>query len=62
MLIGSPVSLLNFILKIVSKSLATRVENVLSNIIDARQTTYVNKRFVSESVCLIDDVIKVCDL
>ena len=35
-----PISLLNFDLKIISKSLATRVKKVLSNLIDARQTAY----------------------
>ena len=56
-----PISLLNFDLKIISKSFATRVNKVLSNLIDARQTPYVNKRSIGESGRLIDDVIKVCD-
>ena len=46
----------------ISKSLATRVKKVLSNLIDAKQTAYVNKRFIDESSHLIDDVIKVCDI
>ena len=46
----------------ISKSLATRVKKVLSNLIDARQTAYVNKRFIGESDRLIDDVIKECDI
>ena len=46
----------------ISKSLATRVKKVISNLIDARQTAYVNKRFIGESDRLIDDVIKVCDI
>ena len=54
--------MLNFDLKMISKSLATRVKKVLSNLIDARQTAYVNKRFIGESDRLIDDVIKVCDI
>ena len=54
--------MLNFDSEIVSKSLATRVKKVPSNLIDARQTFYVNKRFIGESGRLIDDVIKVCDL
>ena len=45
-----------------SKSLAARVKKVLSNLIDARQTAYVNERFIGESCRLIDDVIKVCDI
>ena len=54
--------MLNFDLKIISKSIATRVKTVLSNLIDARQTAYVNERFIGESGRLIYDVIKVCDL
>ena len=46
----------------ISKSLATRVKKVLSNLIGARQTACVNERFIGESGRLIDDVIKVCDI
>ena len=46
----------------ISKSLATRVKKVLSNLIDARQIAYVNKRFIGASDRLIDDVIKECDI
>ena len=52
----------NFDSKMISKSLATRVKKVLSNLIDAKQTAYVNERFIDESSHLIDDVIKVCDI
>ena len=38
-----PISLLNFDLKMISKSLAHRVRKVLSNLIDSRQTVYVNE-------------------
>ena len=54
--------MLNSDLKMISKSLATRVRKVLSNLIDTRQTAYVNERFIGESGCLIDDVIRVCDI
>ena len=54
--------MLNFDLKMISKSLATRVRKVLSNLIDSRQTAYVNERFIGESDRLIDDVIKICDI
>ena len=57
-----PIPFLNFDLKIISKSLAIRVEKVLSNLIDARQTLYANERFIGQSDRLIDDVIKVYDL
>ena len=48
-----PISLLNFDLKIISESLATRLKNVLGKIIYARQTAYVNERFIGESGRLI---------
>ena len=54
--------MLNFDLKMISKSLATRVRKVLSNLIDSRQTAYVNERFTCETGRLVDDVIKVCDI
>ena len=57
-----PILLLNLDLKMVSKSLATRVKKVLSNLISAKQTTNVNERFIGESGCLIDDLIKVCGI
>ena len=46
----------------ISKSLTTRVRRVLSNLINSRQTAYVNGRFIGASGRLIDDVIKVCDI
>ena len=55
-------SLLNSDFKIISKSLATRLKNVLGKLIDARQTAYVNERFIGKSSRLIDDVLKVCDM
>ena len=57
-----PISLLNFDLKITSKSLATGVNKVFVNLIDAGKTAYVNERFIGKSSHLIDDVITVCDL
>ena len=58
----NPMSLLNFDSKIISKSLANTVKKVHSNLIDTRQTAYVNKRFIGESGRLIDHVITSCDL
>ena len=52
--------MLNFDLKIISKSLDTRVKKVLSNLIDARQTAHINERFIGESGRLI--VMKVCNI
>ena len=57
-----PISLLNFDLKIISKSVAARLKNVLGKLIDAKQTAYVKERFIGESGRLTDDVLKVCDM
>ena len=35
---------------------------MLGKLIDARQTAYMNERFIGESGRLIDDVLKVCDM
>ena len=51
----------NFDLKLI-KSLATTVKNLFSNLIDSRQTAYVNERFIGESSRLLNDVIKACDI
>ena len=56
-----PIFLLNFDQKIISKALSTRVKNVLSSLIDPRQTAYVNGRFINESGRLISDIIETCD-
>ena len=48
-----PTSLLNFDLEIISKSLSIRVKEVLANLIDARQTAYINDRFTGERNHLI---------
>ena len=56
------ISLLHFDLKIISKSLATRLKNLLRKLMDARQTAYMNEKFIGESGRLIDDVLKVCDM
>ena len=52
-----PISLLNFDLKMISKSLANRIKKVLSNLIDTRKTAYVNQRFIGKSGRLIEDAI-----
>ena len=54
--------MLIFDLKIISKSLATRVKKFLSNLIHAKQTAYVYDRFIDDCGRLIYDVIKVCDI
>ena len=48
-------------MNIIFKSFANRLKNILGKLIDARQTAYVNERFIGESGRLID-VLKVCDM
>ena len=57
-----PNSLLNFDLRTISKSLATRLKNILGKLIDDRQTAYVNEGFIGESGRLTDDVLTVADM
>ena len=57
-----PISLLNVDTKILSKSLAEKLKNVLSELISSNQTAYVKKRCISESSRLISDVIEMCDV
>ena len=56
-----PISLLNVDTKIISKALAAKLKKVLSTIISANQTAYVNKQCISESGRLISDIIEVCE-
>ena len=49
---GRPISLLNFDLKIISKSWATRVNKIISNLIDAKQTAYVNENLLVKVAAL----------
>ena len=57
-----PISLLNVGQKLVSKTLAARLKNVLPVLIDPGQTTYVNSRFLGESGGLIADINETRDL
>ena len=47
--------------RIISKALASKLKKVLPTIISSNQTAYVNKRCISESGCLISDIIEVCE-
>jgi len=52
-----PVSLLNIDYKILTKTIAKRLEKVLPKIINSDQTGYVKGRFIGENVRLIQDVM-----
>ena len=54
-----PISLLNVDMKILSKAHAKRLKEVLSCLISAQQTTYVQNRNIGESGRLISDIIEI---
>ena len=56
-----PISFLNVDTKILSKALAAKLKPVLPSIISSNQTTYVEKRCISESGRLISDIIEICE-
>ena len=43
------ISLLNFDSKLISKSLANRLQDVMPNLVSENQSAYVNNRFTSKS-------------
>ena len=56
-----PISLLNVDAKIMSKVIATRIKNVLPNIIHHNQSGYVKDRYIGETVRSIYDVMDFTD-
>ena len=54
-----PISLLNIDVKIFNKALANRLKKVLSSIVGANQTAYVEGRFIGEATRLISDILDV---
>ena len=56
-----PISLLNVDTKLVSKTLASRLKNILPSIISHQQTAYVKNRNISESGRLISDILDICN-
>ena len=57
-----PISLLNVDSKIISKALASRLKEVLPNLISPQQTTYAENIFIGESGRLIADIIEIIDV
>ena len=56
-----PISLLNVDTKILSKTIASKLKNVLPTLVTSDQTAYVPGRFIGESCRLISDVIEIAD-
>ena len=52
-----PVSLLNVDYKIATKTIALRLEKILTNLIHPCQSGYVKGRFIGESIGLIEDTM-----
>ena len=57
-----PISLLNVDYKILTKTIAKRIEKVLPNIINVDQTGYVKGRYIGENIRLIQDVLHFTNL
>ena len=53
-----PISLLNIDVKLLSKTLASRLKDVLPSIIHSDQTAYVSGRFIGESARVISDILE----
>ena len=56
-----PISLLNVDSKLISKSLANRLQDVMPNLVSENQSAYVNNRFISKSGKLISDILEITD-
>ena len=56
------ISLLNIDAKLISKVLAKCIKKHLPSLISANQTSYVDKRFISERGRLITDILEITDL
>ena len=54
-----PISLLNLDYKIISKLFASRLKNILPNLISSQQTAYVAQRRINKSERLISDLLSV---
>ena len=56
-----PISVLHVDSKLISKTLALRLKDILPSLISPNQTAYVKNRFVSESGRLISDIMDVSE-
>ena len=56
-----PISLLNVDSKLISKSLANRLQDVMPNLVSENQSAYVSNRFISEGGRLILDILEITD-
>ena len=56
-----PISLLNVATKLISKTFASRLKDVLPLLISHQQTAYVKNRNINESGRLMSDILKNCN-
>ena len=56
-----PISLLNIGSKSISKSLASRLQDVKPNLVSKNQIAYVNNRFIKEGGRLTLDILEITD-
>ena len=56
-----PISLLNDDTKLISKSLANRLQDVMPNLVSENQSAYVNNRFISKGGRLFSDILEITD-
>ena len=57
-----PISLVNVDTKIMSKVIASRMKNVLPNVIHYNQTGYVKDRYIGETIRSIFDIMEFTDM
>ena len=57
-----PISLLNIDYKIITKTIASRISNVLPFLIHDDQTGYVKGRYIGQNIRLIQDIMKITSL
>ena len=53
-----PISLINVNVKMASKSLALRVQDVIRELVHSDQTTYVKDCYIGESICVVEDILE----
>lgn len=57
-----PITLLNVDYKIASKAIASRIENVISELINENQMGFMKGRFIVQNIRLINDILELMKL
>ena len=56
-----PITLLNFLYKLASGSIANRIKSVLNQPISKEQTGFLKRRFIGENTRLVYDIMQYCE-